>query len=79
MAGSRNWLTFKCFHIIEGEAEGRFAISALVALVLIVLLLSVFLNALFLSNDVESPRVARGAITEYWPVLKKLSREPGGF
>ncbi len=38
MAGDRDRLTFKLFRFVEGEAEGRFAISALVALVLAALI-----------------------------------------
>jgi hypothetical protein len=40
MAASRNRLIFKIFHFVEGEAEGRFAISALVALVLAALIVA---------------------------------------
>jgi hypothetical protein len=39
--GSRDRLIFKFCRLVEGEAEGRFAISALVALVLAALILSV--------------------------------------
>jgi hypothetical protein len=45
MAASRNRLIFKFFRLVEGEAEGRFAISALVALVLAALIVSVILKA----------------------------------
>lgn len=41
MAPSRDRLIFKFFRLVEGEAEGRFAISALVALVLAALIASV--------------------------------------
>jgi hypothetical protein len=34
VAGNRDRLIFKFFRLVEGEAEGRFAISALVILVL---------------------------------------------
>jgi hypothetical protein len=34
MAANRDRLIFRFFRLVEGEAEGRFAISALVALVL---------------------------------------------
>jgi len=44
MASSRNRLIFKFFRFIEGEAEGPFAISALVGLVLAVLAIFVFLK-----------------------------------
>lgn len=43
MAAGRDRLIFKIFRLIEGEAEGRFAISALVALVLAALALSMML------------------------------------
>ena len=39
MATNRNRLIFRLFRLVEGEAEGRFAISALVALVLAALVL----------------------------------------
>jgi hypothetical protein len=39
--GSRDRLIFKFCRLVEGEAEGRFAISALVALVLAALTLSI--------------------------------------
>jgi hypothetical protein len=42
MAASRNRLIFKFFRLVEGEAEGQFAIVALVALVLAVLVVSIF-------------------------------------
>jgi hypothetical protein len=44
MAANRDRLLFKVFRIVEGEAEGRFAISALVALVLAALTVSLILN-----------------------------------
>jgi heme/copper-type cytochrome/quinol oxidase subunit 4 len=34
VAGKRDRLIFKFFHLVEGEAEGRFAIVALVFVVL---------------------------------------------
>jgi hypothetical protein len=39
MASTRDRLVFRFFRLVEGEAEGRFAISALVALVLAVLIM----------------------------------------
>jgi hypothetical protein len=39
MATRRERLRFKIWHIIEGEAEGRFAIGALVGVVAVTLLL----------------------------------------
>lgn len=39
MAVQRDRLLFKFFRLVEGEAEGRFAISALVALVLVALMI----------------------------------------
>jgi hypothetical protein len=39
MAGNRDHLVFKFFRLVEGEAEGRFAISALIALVLAALII----------------------------------------
>lgn len=43
MAANRNRLMFKFFRLAEGEAEGRFAISALVAVVLAALTVSIML------------------------------------
>ena len=40
MAAKRDRLLFRVFRIVEGEAEGRFAISALVAIVLAALTVS---------------------------------------
>ena len=45
MAASPNRLIFKFFRVVEGEAEGRFAIAALVALVLAILIVSAFSRA----------------------------------
>jgi hypothetical protein len=42
MARSRDRLIFKFFHFVEGEAEGRFAISALVALALAALIVLLY-------------------------------------
>ena len=39
MASNRDRLSFRVFRLIEGEAEGRFAIMALVAIALFVLIL----------------------------------------
>jgi hypothetical protein len=39
MASTRDRLVFRFFRLVEGEAEGRFAISALFALVLAVLIM----------------------------------------
>lgn len=36
MATRREQLRFKIWHVIEGEAEGRFAIAALVVLALLI-------------------------------------------
>jgi hypothetical protein len=44
MAANRDRLLFKFFHLVEGEAEGRFAISALVALVLAALIVWLILK-----------------------------------
>jgi hypothetical protein len=44
MAANRDRLLFRFFRIVEGEAEGRFAISALVALVLAALTVSLILK-----------------------------------
>jgi hypothetical protein len=44
MAAKRDRLTFKVFRFVEGEAEGRFAIGALVALVLSALIASAALT-----------------------------------
>jgi hypothetical protein len=44
MADNRDRLIFKVFRLLEGEAEGRFAISALVALVLAALVVLIMLN-----------------------------------
>ena len=44
MAASRDRLSFKFFRLVEGEAEGRFAISALLALVLAALIVSLILK-----------------------------------
>jgi hypothetical protein len=38
VAGNRDRLAFKLFRLFEGEAEGRFAIAALVFLVVVFLL-----------------------------------------
>ena len=38
MAATRSRLVFRFFRLVEGEAEGRFAVSALVALVLAALI-----------------------------------------
>jgi hypothetical protein len=38
MASNRDRLSFKLFRLIEGEAEGRFAITALVTVALVALL-----------------------------------------
>jgi len=40
MPGNRDRLTFRVLRLVEGEAEGRFAIGALVALVLAALAVS---------------------------------------
>jgi hypothetical protein len=45
MAAGRDRLIFKFFGLVEGEAEGRFAISALLALVLAALIVSLILKA----------------------------------
>lgn len=39
MTTKRNRLIFKFFRLVEGEAEGNFAISALVVLVLVALIM----------------------------------------
>ena len=44
METNREKLTFKLFRVVEGAAEGRFAISALVALVLAALVASTVLK-----------------------------------
>jgi hypothetical protein len=44
VAGNRERLNFKFFRLVEGEAEGRFAISALVLLVVASLLTYVAFN-----------------------------------
>jgi hypothetical protein len=44
MAATRDRLVFRFFRLIEGEAEGRFAISALVALVLAVFIVLLTVN-----------------------------------
>jgi hypothetical protein len=44
MAAKRDRLLFRFFRVVEGEAEGRFAISALVALVLTALTVSLILK-----------------------------------
>jgi hypothetical protein len=41
MAGKRDRLIFKFCHLVEGEAEGRFAIAALVVVVLAALVIAV--------------------------------------
>jgi hypothetical protein len=46
MAANRDRLTFKFFRVVEGAAEGRFAISALVVLVLAALVVSLILKGL---------------------------------
>jgi hypothetical protein len=46
MAANRDRLIFRLFRLVEGEAEGRFAISALVALVLAALLICVALEGI---------------------------------
>jgi hypothetical protein len=54
MAAKRDRLLFRFFRIVEGEAEGRFAISALVALVLAALTVSLILKGvvpLFLDRE----------------------------
>jgi len=43
MAATRDRLMFKFFRLVEGEAQGRFAISALVVLVLAAIL--IFISA----------------------------------
>ena len=47
VAGNRDRLIFKFFRVVEGKAEGRFAISALVILVIAALLVSFTLYGLF--------------------------------
>ena len=44
MAANRDRLIFRLFRIVEGEAEGRFAISALVALVIVILVVCIALK-----------------------------------
>jgi len=44
MDAKRDRLIFKFFRLVEGEAEGRFAISALVTLVLAALIVSLMLK-----------------------------------
>jgi hypothetical protein len=56
MASTRDRLVFRCFRFVEGEAEGRFAISALVALVLAVLIM-----LLTLKGSNIAPQGAPGA------------------
>ena len=51
MAADRDRLLFKFFRLVEGEAEGRSAISALVALVLAVLIVSLILKEAFLGQS----------------------------
>jgi hypothetical protein len=46
MAANRDRLIFRLFRLVEGEAEGRFAMSALVALVLAALLICVALEGI---------------------------------
>lgn len=46
MAANRDRLIFRLFRLVEGEAEGRFAISALVTLVLAALLICVALKGI---------------------------------
>ena len=45
MPATRDRLSFKVFRLVEGEAEGRFAIGALIALVLTTLVISAVLRA----------------------------------
>jgi hypothetical protein len=45
MAATRDRLVFRFFRLVEGEAEGRFAIAALVALVLAALIVLLTVNA----------------------------------
>jgi hypothetical protein len=40
MAANHDRLLFKLFHLVEGEAEGRFGIAALVALMLAALIVT---------------------------------------
>jgi hypothetical protein len=46
VAGNRDRLIFKFFRLVEGEAEGRFAISALVILVFAAVVASFVLKGL---------------------------------
>jgi hypothetical protein len=46
MPANRDRLIFRFFRLVEGEAEGRFAISALVALVLAALVICIALKGI---------------------------------
>jgi hypothetical protein len=46
MAANRDRLIFRFFRLVEGEAEGRFAISALVTLMLAALAVCIVLKGI---------------------------------